>query len=195
MLTTVTAPTVVTSADNSHEVLPASVAVPRNEASWAFDKEKLKRKGLESGDRFALVPAYPKTEEEKVNYLKWIGADQLINLSYARLRGMATNWTESAASYESAADDAPMTSFNEAEFVNIAGTFSARGESIGDLNDEKDKLTQDIIVLGANTGMDLTEKVAQFSAITSRIKEITEAIETRRRAPRAKKSDAAAVAA
>jgi hypothetical protein len=176
-----------------YKVLQPFIVVPRGEGEqtveWKFERKKLKQKGKESKVRYALQPVFPKTDAEKDQWLKWVQREQLVNTSHAKVSGMSTNWTETATKYTGEGKAAAPAEFSEARFIEVAATFSARGETIKSLTEEKEEINAKIVELASDTSMAMPEKMQAMNDLAVRLKEVMESIEDRKQKPSVEEAD------
>lgn len=151
------------------EVVKGEAPVP-----YPFVQQKLKKKNEKDPDRYALVPEKPKfsVAEELNKMVSHLGLELVASLAYGRWRQMSAGWTESATK-----DGV----FNEGEFKKYASEFSARGETIKALLEEKEELTAEIVTLSKDMKMSPADKVVRITEIGNRLNEINETIEFKKR--------------
>lgn len=152
---------------------------------YDFTPEKLKKKDKTAPDRFAYVPQKPKFSEDasKKLMIDHLGQDLILSLAYGRWRSMAAGWTDSATKEIKDEKGVVLSEeFNEQEFIKYASEFSARGETIKSLLEEKEELTDEIISLSKDTKITAVDKVKRIDEIGNRLNEITETIEFKKKA-------------
>lgn len=159
--------------------VPDTLEISRNKTQenaegnpWTFSKQKLKKKDKSKPDKFALVPIRPKTPEDFNKWLEFLGIQQAAIASYQRVRGMSANWTESSTN-----DSTGQFVLND--FVKCVEEMSARGETLKDLNNERNELTNEIIALSKDHKLNAVDKVKRMEEIASRLNEINDVIAAR----------------
>lgn len=151
-----------------------STEINRNDVSLVFQQEELKR-GKNKG---ATIMAPPKITKDNLQVVcKWIGDDELAAILYGRLRNMSSGWTESAEDTEG--------NFQLDAFNTFASKFSARGESMEELESQIDDLLAE---MGQFAEAGDSAKVLECGV---KIKSLKAEIESKKR-PRKQKAEAVA---
>jgi len=151
----------------------SEVKTSRNDTDLVFTPEELKR-GKNKG---SIIMAPPKVTPENLDLIcKWIGAKELAGIVNGRLRTLALGWTDSAEDTEG--------NFQSDAFRTYAESFSARGESMEELENQIDDLLGEMGI-AAEAGD--ADKVLQCG---KEIKALKAEIESKKR-PRKEKAVAA----
>lgn len=162
---------------------PKNVTVVRNEVSWDYNLETMKKKG-NNPERSAYVPSKPNdkiAERTTEKYLQHIGKE--VAPLVARVhRGMSSLWHNSAMLDSTPHDkDGNFTGETDIEkFVTVfsknAAEFSARGETLKSLREEESSLTDELLSLMDDETLTNDERKAKVKELSTRIKEVKAAI-------------------
>lgn len=113
--------------------MATTVSTKRNDTEVVFQQEEKKR-GANKG---ALIMAPPKVTTDNLDLIvKWIGAKELAGIINGRLRTLASGWTESAEDSNG--------EFQADAFRTYAESFSARGETMDELEEQIDNLLAEL---------------------------------------------------
>jgi hypothetical protein len=160
-----------------------SVTVTRNETALPFINTVIKRGPAESRGKQYLAPDVNKDNVVSL-IIPWMGIAEAAAVLAAHLRKKAQGWFE-----ENVEDDG---TFVKEGFIEMASTYSARGESIPDLLKEIDELSgQQQDMLNADD-FGTPESIAQVKALASKIIGLRAAIDNKRRMTKEEKAAAEA---
>jgi len=166
-----------------------SLPVTRNEVSWNYVLSPLKKKNPTDSVRYAFVP---ESVNDKVpgrtanDFIAHMGAD-LVPLVFKQVRGKAAFISKIAENEATPKDDkdnvtGPVDPDKMKElFVKYMTDLSVKGETLKSLLDEKEDLIESFKLLASNNDMDMMEKMAKVNEIGTRIKQLDEAIEDRKK--------------
>lgn len=159
---------------------PVTITVTRNETTWDFVKAE-KSRGKDKGAT-VYVPVQPRWDDDAdvQRFLNWNGLKTTLENEFAKLRQIAMGWTRSATANGEFIVDA---------FTKYASEFSARGESIKELQEQIEDLMVEVTKL-YESGLDPVELGKQITGKFAEIKKLREVIEAKRRDKEEDESDA-----
>lgn len=115
----------------------------RNDTTLTFTQGELLR-GKNKGQLVMTPPKF--TPENRTTIYAWIGEKELDNIVWARLRNLSNGWTDSAEDTEG--------TFQADAFKTYAESFSARGETMDELEAQIDELLSDMGTAAENGDSD-----------------------------------------
>ena len=146
------------------------VSITRNEVSKLFSPTEVK-KGADKGKVF-LGPS-PVTEETLQNDIKWIGGPEVCQYLTALLRLRAMGWAEEAedeSAIEKIKDDKgneKVVKFDEQKYTDVfsqlAKDFSARGETIKEIQAQIDERLEKMSELSDSTDPTSGTQIVQLA--------------------------------
>lgn len=174
---------------NSMSENKVTLTVTRNETPWIYVLSPLKKKNPNDPVRYAFVP---ETVSDKVegrtpeDFVKHMGAD-LVPLVFKQVRGKAafiSKISENEATPKN--EEGKAIGQVNAEkmkdlFIKYMTDLSVKGETLKSLLDEKEDLIEEFKCLASDTEMDMVTKMSKVNEIGSRIKQLDDAIEERKR--------------
>lgn len=152
------------------------ITITRNNIPKVFSPTKVK-KGKSAGDEFLAPTIKATTFEELLNELTFIGLDESAQIIRQKIRQMSKGWTDEAT--EEAKDENGVV--NEDKFAQVfsvmASDFSARGDTIKELQARIAELVDDL------TSLDYTnaDDAVKAGSIAMEIKKLQTSMQLKRR--------------
>lgn len=144
--------------------------VTRDNIKLPVVEDSVKR-GPEKGSLYYALDITKASVQDLCNF---IGEKHLFKMLKSKIKQKSQQWTE-AASTTTGVGDAAKTVVDLAEFLKIAADFAVSGESLDDLETERDTLLDEL---------ELCKNVDEMMAKLTEIKTVKAAIEGRKRGPR-----------
>lgn len=168
------------------------IDVPRNEATLSFVMKEKTRGNAEPDPEnpHALLkgsqyPAPVVTEENLTEVVKWLSSKVVVKKIAAFLNQWAQGITEEVLAQKEG-------QFDQETFIELAKTFSARGETMKDLLQEREDLMLQLADF-TDEELDTPEGLQKMKELRAEIKSVNVAIQQKKRVTKAEKEAAAAV--
>lgn len=150
-----------------------TVVIPLSET---FIKRNESKKGV-----VYPSPAKSFVKEHFSDILVWLGEKRIASIVASRVKQLSQGWYAEAGGEDDNGKPTPEL-FNLDKFRELALAVDSRGESKAELEEEKAELMEELLALLEG---DITENMERITEIKARSKEINEALEQKKRTPKA----------
>lgn len=166
---------------------PVKVSPKRNDIEIEFTEQRTTR-----GKNPGKIVFEPSCDQDPIivengkyilpKFLAWVGMENVSSIVKAKVRGLTLGWADEATDDETG-------ELNTVKFQQFAEEFSARGETIGDLQDQREEIQSELTKLDYGN----PDNVQKLLELGRQIQKLTIAINSKKR--ERKSEDKTAVAA
>lgn len=150
---------------------PIKLDISRNNVSVQFT-EQLTTRGQEPGKQ-----VFDPSTADKQKFLDWVGLDNVVGIVRAKVRALTMGWVEASI-------DEDTKEFLSNVFVTHATQFDASGETIGDLEDQREEAQAELVKLDLSN----PDNMSAFVELGKSIQKLTVAIDSKKRPRKAKEA-------